>query len=141
MCRRHCRGGETVTKENVTVRPNQKLNLGFDFVGEYDLDEQIPTVTTVIEAEDVYESGSHVQFVIEMGEQGASVSAIEVFDNLKPSEGGLAYSCDRATALTVTSLSGVNAFSGNVSGEGFIALAKGLYIYSFGSQTGKIFIR
>ncbi|MDE7457729.1 MAG: hypothetical protein K2M77_02575 [Muribaculaceae bacterium] len=136
-----CRGGVTVTKEGVTVRPNQKLDLGFDYAGEFDLDETIPTVVTVIEAEDVQESDSKVQFIIEMGEAGASVSTIEVNDDFKAVEGGVAYSADKDCALTITTMSGVNVYTANVSGEGFISLDKGLYVYTFGSRSGKIYIK
>ncbi|MDE6239178.1 MAG: hypothetical protein K2M54_04230 [Muribaculaceae bacterium] len=136
-----CRGGVTVTKEGVTVRPNQKLDLGFDYAGEFDLDETIPTVVTVIEAEDVQESDSKVQFIIEMGEAGASVSTIEVNDDFKAVEGGVAYSADNDCTLTITTMSGVNVYTANVSGEGFISLDKGLYVYTFGSRSGKIYIK
>ena len=136
-----CRGGVTVTKEGVTVRPNQKLDLGFDYAGEFDLDETIPTVVTVIEAEDVQESDSKVQFIIEMGEAGASVSTIEVNDDFKAVEGGVAYSADKDYTLTITTMSGVNVYTANVSGEGFISLDKGLYVYTFGSRSGKIYIK
>ena len=136
-----CRGGVTVTKEGVTVRPNQKLDLGFDYAGEFDLDETIPTVVTVIEAEDVQESDSKVQFIIEMGEAGASVSTIEVNDDFKAVEGGVAYSADKDCTLTITTMSGVTVYTANVSGEGFINLDKGLYVYTFGSRSGKIYIK
>ena len=136
-----CRGGVTVTKEGVTVRPNQKLDLGFDYAGEFDLDETIPTVVTVIEAEDVQESDSKVQFIIEMGEAGASVSTIEVNDDFKAVESGVAYSADKDCTLTITTMSGVNVYTANVSGEGFISLDKGLYVYTFGSRSGKIYIK
>lgn len=136
-----CRGGVTVTKDQVTVRPNQKLDLGFDYIGELDLDEAIPTVVTVFEAEDIYESDSKVTFVLEMGEKSASVSVIEAFDDLKAVDGGIAYKADEATQLNVAAISGVNVFSATVSGEGFIALPAGIYVYSFGERTGKLYVR
>ncbi|MDE6367806.1 MAG: hypothetical protein K2K94_01050, partial [Muribaculaceae bacterium] len=136
-----CRGGESVTKEKVTVRPNQKLDIGFDYSDEFDLDEPIPTVVTVIEAEDVTESGSKVQFIIEMGEEGASVTAIEVFDDIKAVEGGIAYKSSGNCALRIVNILGVNVYSANVSGEGVINLPKGLYVYTFGKRSGKIYIR
>ena len=136
-----CRGGETVTQEKVTVRPNPNVALGFDYIGEFDLDDEIPVVVTVIEAEDVNESGSRVQFVIEMSEKNASVSEIEVLDELKAVDGGLSYKCDEATDLVVTTLAGVSVFSATVSGEGHIALDKGLYVFTFGGKSGKIYVR
>ncbi len=136
-----CMGGSTVTKKGVTVRPNQKLDLGFDYAGEFDLDETIPTVVTVIEAEDVTEPASKVQFIIEMGEDGASVSTIQVNQDLKAVEGGVAYNAAESTALKIVSIVGINAYSGTVSGQGVINLPKGLYVYTFGKRSGKIYIR
>lgn len=136
-----CMGGETVIKENITINTNQKLPLDFDFADEFDIDEEIPTVTTVIEAEDVTEPGSKIQFVITMGEKNAAVSAIEVFDDLKAVDGGIAYKTEGECTLNVTTLSGVSVFSSNVAGEGIVSLPQGLYVYSFGERTGKIYIR
>lgn len=136
-----CRGGVTVTKEEVVVQTNQKLDLGFDCITEVDLDQAIPTVVTVIEAEDVTESGSKKQFIIEMSGNSASISSLEKSDDIKPVAGGLAYNTETATALTVTNITGRNVFSSTVSGAGYVALPKGLYIYSFGGRTGKIYIR
>ena len=136
-----CRGGETVTKENVTVRPSQKLDLGFDYSDEFDLDETIPTVVTVIEAEDVETSGSKVQFVIEMGEEGAAVSTILVNNDFKAVDGGVAYKASENCNLKIVNIIGQNVYSANVSGKGVINLPKGLYVYTFGKHSGKIYIR
>lgn len=136
-----CRAGVSVTKEKLTVRPSQKLDLGFDYGEEFDLDDPIPTVVTLIEAEDVTESGSKVQFIIEMGEEGASVSAIEVRDDFKAVEGGVAYKTTQNCPLRIVNILGVNVYSANVSGEGVINLPKGLYVYTFGNRSGKVYIR
>lgn len=136
-----CIGGKTVTKENVTVRLGQKLELGFDYVNDFDLDEEIPTVVTTISAEDVEEAGSKIQFVITMGQKTNSVTAIEVNDFIKAVDGGIAYTADQATQLTVSTLSGVTVFSGTVNGEGIVALPKGFYAYSFGAISGKLYIK
>ncbi|MDE5555846.1 MAG: hypothetical protein K2J10_11785 [Muribaculaceae bacterium] len=136
-----CNAGESVTKEKITVRPNQKLNLDFEYADEFDLDEPIPTVVTVIEAEDVTESGTKVQFIIEMGEEGASVTAIEVRDDFKAVEGGVAYKAAKNCPLRIVNILGVNVYSATVSGEGVINLPKGLYVYTFGNRSGKVYIR
>lgn len=136
-----CFGGESVTKEKLTVRPSQRLDIGFDYHDYLELDVPIPTVVTVIEAEDVTESGSKVQFIIEMGEEGAAVTAIEVCDDIKAVEGGITYKASENCALRIVNILGVNVYSANVSGEGVINLPKGLYVYSFGNRSGKIYIR
>lgn len=136
-----CIGGVTAVKENVTVRPNQKLDLGFDFIGEFDLDEPIPTVITTIEAEDITESESKIQFVIKMGEKSASVSVVEISDEIRAVEGAIAFNVEYPGELTVSTLSGANVFSGIITGEGSISLPKGIYVYSFNGRAGKLIIR
>lgn len=136
-----CRSGKTVVCDKVTLRPNQKLELGFHYINEFDLAAEIPPVTTVIEAEDVTEPASKVQFVIEMGPEGNSVTAVEVFDDFKAVEGGVAFKAETSTSLAIANVAGVVVFTGNVSGEGFVALQQGLYVYDFGGRTGKIYVR
>lgn len=136
-----CMGGATVVKENITIDSNQKLPLDFDYVNDFDLDEEIPTVTSTIEAEDVTEPGSKIQFIIVMGEKNASVTAIELFSDLTAIDGGVTYKAEGECNLTITTLSGVNVYSAKVVGEGVVNLPAGLYVYTFGDRTGKIYIR
>lgn len=136
-----CMGGESVTKENVTVRTNTKLELGFDYITELDLDEAIPTVTTLIEAEDVTKADSKISFVIVMGEKGASVDEITVNENLYAVEGAIAYKTDAPCTLTLTNLAGINIYSETVAGEGTVNVPAGLYVYTFGSTTGKVYVK
>ena len=136
-----CMSGENVTKTNITINTNEKLPLEFDYIGDFDLDEEVPTVTTLLEAEDVTEPGSKIQFIISMGEKNAAVTAIELFDDLKAVDGGVAYKTEVECNLTVATLAGVSVYSANVSGDGLVNLPQGLYIYNFGERTGKIYIR
>lgn len=137
-----CKGGETVVKEGITLRASQKLELGFDYVNyDLDLDEAIPTVITRIEAEDVTEPASKVEFVIEMSEHDASVGVIETSGSLKPVNGGIAYSTDGVTPLCVAGILGEIRFNGNISGKGVINLPKGLYVYKLGDKAGKMYVK
>lgn len=136
-----CKGGETVVKEKVTVRPGQKIELGFDYIDDaLDIDAPIPTVITRIEAEDVTEEGSKVEFIIEMGEKDASVTMVKNSDTLKAMTGGVAYSAETSAPLHIASLLGVTHFKGNVIGKGTINLPKGLYVYKLGAKTGKVYV-
>lgn len=136
-----CIGGEKVVKNDVIIGTDEKLNLGFDYIGEFDLDEEIPVVETLFEAEDVTVKNSKVQFVIQMGKDLAGVTAIELNDDLLPVDGGIAYKADAECELTLTNLAGVCVFSSNVYGEGIVDLSHGLYVYRFGDRTGKIYVK
>lgn len=136
-----CRAGEEVVKENVTIQTNQKLDLGFDYINEFDMDEAIPTVITAFEAEDVTKADTKIAFVLIMNSNGASVYELDTDNNIRGCEDGLEYNADTACTLSVCTLSGANVFSAEVSGTGFVSLPKGLYVYTFGSTNGKILIR
>lgn len=136
-----CRGGESVTQENITLQTNAKLDLGFDYVAELDLDEDIPTVTTEFEAEDVNKAGTKIQFVLQMGPKGASLTEITTSENIHAVEGALAYKAESPCILTVSTIGGVSVFCGEVEGEGTVTLSTGLYVYTFGNASGKIYIR
>ncbi len=136
-----CRSGESVTVSDFVLRPNQKLDIGYDYITELDLTDPIPTVVTTIEAEDPTEPGSKVEFVIEMSDGQASISEVRSANKISANADGIAYSADGVTRLQVTNILGVNYCSREVSGEGFIALPKGLYIYRLGDKAGKIYVR
>lgn len=136
-----CVGGVTVTKKNITISSGQKLDLQFDYMGEFDLDEAIPTVVTVFEAEDVTMEGTKVQFVLEMNTKSASLSKIEVNNAVKAIAGGLSYKATEAGMLSIYSITGMTVFNANVSGEGTVNLPRGLYVYTFNGRSGKIYIR
>lgn len=141
-CGGACSAGVTVTKSGLTVTTGQKRALEFDYVNyDMDLDEAIPTVVTVFEAEDTSYPESKVQFVLEMNKQNAALSVIEVNNAVKAVAGGIAYKAAEGGILSVYSITGMTVFNANVSGEGTVKLPRGLYVYSFGGRTGKIYIR
>lgn len=136
-----CKGGETITKENVTVQTGQKLSLGFDYVGELDPGEEIPRVTTMFEAEDTTEPGSKTGFVLVMGPQGASLVRVEAVSGLSAVAGGLAYEVEGSARLAVYNAAGVSVGSAVVSGSGVVSLPSGTYIAVLGGKASKITVR
>lgn len=136
-----CEGGTIITKENVVVRPNQKLPLQFHYSDEFDLDQAIPVVVTRFTAEDVTVPGSKVEFVLVMGEKGASLESVEVADNLRAVTGGVEYSVARSANLSIYTPDGVCCHSAVVAGEGTVALAPGLYVYTFGNNRDKLLVK
>lgn len=141
-CGKNCTAGVSVTKDDLTLTGSQKLALQFDYINnDMDLDQAIPTVVTVFEAEDGNYPDSKVTFVLEMNKQSAALSVIEANSAVKAVAGGLSYKAAEAGMLSVYSITGMTVFNANVSGEGTVKLPRGLYVYSFGGRTGKIYIR
>lgn len=136
-----CRGGKTVTKEKVTVRTGEKLDLGFDYVGEFDPGEAIPVVTTHFTAEDTTEPGSKVEFVLVMSEGSASLIEIEAAEGLEPVKGGVRYDVTGEKQLSLYNLEGVCVFTATLSGSGVAEVPAGLYLYSLGNTSGKILVK
>lgn len=136
-----CRAGERVSIDDFTLQTDQKFDIGFKYIGELDLDEPIPTVVTTIEAEETTSPGSHVSFVIEMSEKGASITEIKATESIKAAAGGIAYHTESPVRLYVANILGVNVFDRQVSGDGTVSLPKGLYVYRFGDKAGKIYVK
>lgn len=67
-----CQAGETVTK-TVKAATNEKVALDFDYIAELDADEEIPVVTTTIEAQDGTHAETHISFTIVMGDRKSVV--------------------------------------------------------------------
>ncbi len=137
-----CKGGESVTKDNVTIATGQKLPLEFEYVGELDPEEAIPTVTTLFEAEDTTEPGSKTSFILVMNGNGASLSVLPAAATaITPAEGAIAYSVEGYAELNVTSPAGAVAYSATVSGTGTVPLTAGLYIATLAGHSTKILVK
>lgn len=136
-----CIGGETVVKEDIIIATGAKLDLGFDYMGEFDLGEDVPTVVTVFEAEDVTVPGSKVQFTLKMGKDLGSITAVQTSQKLTSAKGGIRYAATVGSKLSVYTLAGNVVFDKTLYGDGFIALPRGLYIYRLGNTAGKIYVK
>lgn len=136
-----CRKGATVTVDDFTLQTNQKFDIGFDYIEEFDLDEEIPTVVTTIEAEETTTPGSRVFFVIEMSDKDASITEVTSADFLVAVAGGVAYRAEAPTHLLVTNILGASVCNREVCGSGTLALPQGLYVYRLGGKTGKIYVK
>lgn len=141
----NCSSGTTVTKEGVTVQTGEKLPLRFEYMAtELDSGTEIPTVTTLIEAEVAGDAGTHIEFVIVMGPEGASVVEIERAQSVVVTSAGLVYNLDAPATLTLYNMCGNRVLEAGLSGSGVLNtgnLARGLYIYSLGGKSGKLFIK
>ena len=76
-CNGNCQTGKEVTKNDVTLRREERLDLQFEYIEELDAGVEVPTVVTRISAEDIYDEESRVDFVLVMGVEGASLNKVE----------------------------------------------------------------
>lgn len=136
-----CSGGVSVTKENIRIQTGARLPLEFHYITELDLDETIPVVTTLFEAEDVTKAGSKTEFVLVMGEEGASLSRVELSEGVSVAPGALCYEVASEEPLSIFTADGVCVCSASVSGKGSVELPEGFYIYTLGHDSGKVYIK
>ncbi|MGM9859142.1 MAG: hypothetical protein ACI31C_00135 [Muribaculaceae bacterium] len=137
-----CAKGETVTKNNITLNPGNKLALMFDYIVELDADEEIPTVVTEFEAQDGDYTETYITYTLIMGKD-AGVTLIENNTSLRGIRGGVAYDVESDTALQLFTLEGVRVLDATVNGTGSLnlGLASGIYVYTLGAQSGKLYIK
>ena len=138
-----CSSGTTVTKENVTISTNQKVPLKYDFIGEYDTVEEIPTVISEIEATDAKYPEVKASFTIVMG-RNAGVTVIENSPELRFNGSALEYDLAAPATLALFNATGTQVLSAQLEGRGTLSttdLEAGIYVYSLNGKTNKIYIR
>lgn len=137
-----CERGTTVTKKNVTINPGNKLNLLFDYIVELEADEEIPTVVTEFEAQDGDYTETHITYTLVMGKD-AGITLIENNHSLRGIHGGVAYDVESDTSLQLFTLEGVRVLDATVNGTGSLNLGlnPGIYVYTLGAQSGKLYIK
>ena len=137
-----CAMGETVTKENITIQSNAFLELKFDYIVELEGDEAIPVVVTEFSAVDTAYPETAVTFTLVMGEKGG-VTLIENNADLVAVEGGIQYNVEQPTTLEIVDIQGRKVAEATVNGFGFLPIdaPAGVYVYTFGENSGKIYIK
>lgn len=137
-----CAMGETVTKENISIQTNAFLELKFDYIVELEGDEAIPVVVTEFSAVDTAYPETAVSFTLVMGEKGG-VTLIENNADLLAVEGGIQYNVEQPTTLEIVDIQGRKVAEATVNGFGFLPVdaPAGVYVYTFGENTGKIYIK
>lgn len=137
-----CAMGETVTKENITIQTNAFLELKFDYIVELEGDEAIPVVVTEFSAVDTAYPETAVSFTLVMGEKGG-VTLIENNADLVAVEGGIQYNVEQPTSLEIVDIQGRKVAEATVNGFGFLPIdaPAGVYVYTFGGNSGKIYIK
>ena len=137
-----CEMGTTVTKENVTLQTNAFLDLKFDYIVELEGDEAIPVVVTEFSAVDTAYPETAVSYTLVMGEKG-SVTLIENRADLVAVAGGVQYNVEQPTQLELVDIQGRKVAEATVNGFGFLHVdaPAGVYVYTFGENSGKIYIK
>ena len=138
-----CQQGTTVTKKGVTLQTNKKLPLEFDYYCELDPGQEVPTVTTVIEAVDTEFPETKKSFTIVMSNNSGSITVIENAKELRFTEAGLEYNLSAPATLNLYNVDGQLVKSAALSGAGTLAVdvAAGIYVYTLGDKSGKIYIK
>lgn len=141
-CNGNCQTGKEVTKNDVTLRREERLDLQFEYIEELDAGVEVPTVVTRISAEDIYDEESRVDFVLVMGVEGASLNKVETgADVVVPVPGAVAYSVSATAPFAIYATDGTCAFESTVTGDGTVALQPGIYVYKLGNISGKILVK
>ncbi len=139
----NCQAGTTVTKSNVTISTNQKLPLQFEYIAELDGDEEVPVVTAKIEAQDGTYEATYKSYTIVMGKQ-TGVTLIENSPELTYAEGAFEYNLTAPEAFALYNTVGLQVLGAQLEGHGTLAadgLTAGIYVYTLGSKTGKIYVK
>lgn len=139
----NCMKGTTVTKTKVKINGGQRLPLQYDFVGELDADEPVPTVTSLIEAVDTKHTETAKSFTITMG-QNASVSVVEHKTDITVTPAGIVYTLDAPVQFALFNITGQRIYSAELRGTGIVSttsLPQGLYVFRAGKHSGKIIVK
>lgn len=139
-----CKTGTQVVKENIAIPTDSKLPLKFEYEGEFDEEEAVPNVTTAFSAVCPDYPETEIQFVIVMGTDLNSITAVEVPAALNIVTGSIEYNVTEPTKLALYTNSGACVLSTTLNGCGAVStssLQTGLYLYSFGGKSGKIYIK
>lgn len=139
-----CTTGKSVTKESIAISTGEKLPLKFEYEGEFDEGETIPAVTTAFSAVCPDYPDTKIDFILVMGTDLNSLTVIETPAELKVVPGAIEYNVASETTLALYNAAGTCVLNANLKGSGVIAtdsLSAGIYVYSLGSKSGKIYVK
>lgn len=142
-----CFGGQcgvestTVESNPTNIMANQLYALEYDYVSNDPINEVIKTNVSVINdiTEEVF---SKITIVFDPAY--ASVNVIESDKAVSYYDGELIYNVEKAADFALFSTDGKRVISATVQGNGSFStssLAKGIYVYRLGNDTGKIIVK
>lgn len=141
-----CMSNTSVTKQGVAIAANTDLDLMLECKGWYEsADEAVPEDVTVdVSAQYTGNAASEVKFVLVMNAKSNSVTVLAVDPEFRFNGTAIEYNVKGLTAAALYDLQGRCVLSANVSGNGTLdttALAAGVYVYTLGEKTGKIYVK
>jgi len=139
-----CKKGVTVEKTGLSVSPSAKLALDFEYIAELDAGVAVPTVTATIEAQDGDRAETKKAFTIVMSAKAGSITLIAERDDLRFTRAGIEYSLDAPADFALYTADGLRVLSTRLSGSGTLVtdgMAEGIYVYTLGNRSGKIYIK
>lgn len=139
-----CKSGKKVVKENIAISTGSKLPLKFEYEGEFDTDEKVADVTTAFSAVCADYPETAIQFILVMGTDLGSVTAIAMPEGLKLVPGGLEYDLASPAVLALYNAAGACVLNAAVEGHGTVSTASlpaGIYVYSLGGKSGKLYVK
>lgn len=143
-----CVSGTSVTKNDLKIQTNDKINLQFEYIGVLGVNDEIPTVVTNFEAWVTDEEADARKFTLVMNQQESSLMIIENNKAVEFTSAGLAYNVKGNATLSLFNALGQSAMKQNVHGNGVVStsnLPRGLYFYTLRgngvNQSGKIYIK
>ncbi len=148
-CGGTCTPGTRVEKNNLQLTAGTPLNIEFHYMGyaeDFDNIKVPENVTTEISAEYVGNPASKVEFVLVCNstEGGSVIGVYEKAAQLTSVNGSLEYSVEDSCTLALYSQAGERVLTTEVEGNGAIStvgLAKGVYVYTLGTKSGKLIVK
>lgn len=130
-----CENGTSVTKEGLILKAGKAVDLMFEYLGEAETQEQIPTcITTDFTLEEVGVATSKKTYTVVMNDPNGAVSVIAQDKQVVLMNNTLVYSLSGDATVELYDINGRKVLSSQVNGSGNLnlgTLAKGLFIYRF----------
>lgn len=144
-----CAIGTSIVKENITINTDQKLDLEFEYLDQYEKGTtyEVPTVKVQLDAVDVNNPTSKASFTIIMGKSAGVATIVRNDDAFRITRNGIAYNVSVPATATLYNLTGKQVLRTAISGQGTIDtanLAEGIYVYTIQGhgvkKSGKIYV-
>lgn len=139
-----CETGVDVTKEGITLRANQKIDILYEYLDVVSASAPIPVVVTELSAYDTKYPEVKASCTIVLDTEAAIYSILADEDSFRVVEGGIEYNFEQTVNVSLFMLSGEKVFEKELCGTGLLSTSdfdSGIYLYNAGEKSGKLFIR
>ncbi|MDE6120286.1 MAG: T9SS type A sorting domain-containing protein [Muribaculaceae bacterium] len=139
-----CQTGAKISKSDISIGTNAKLDLEFEYIGILKKDETIPEVVTEFEAEMSGYTSTYKKFTLVMNPSAGVATLIGDNNSFRAINGGIEYNIAEPSTVELYSITGRKVLSTTLSGEGTMStseLPRGIYVYTIAGKSGKIYVR